>query len=51
LKSTPFKVPYGQLPPIHISYLPKDSNIEVVDKQLTKREDMLKIIKDNLKLA
>lgn len=38
-------------PPIQIPYLPKDSNIEVVDMQLTKREDMLKTIKDNLKIA
>jgi transposase InsO family protein len=51
IKSTPFEVPYGQNPPIHIPYLPKDSNIEAVDKQLTKGEDRLKTIKDNLKVA
>jgi len=51
IKSTPFKVLYGQDPPIHIPYLPTDSNIKVVDKQLTKREDRLKTIKDNLKIA
>ena len=31
LKTTPFEVLYGQIPPIHIPYLPKDSNIEDVD--------------------
>jgi hypothetical protein len=51
IKSTPFTVLYGQNPPIHIPYLLKDSNIEVVDRQLTKREDRLKTIKDNLKVA
>jgi hypothetical protein len=35
LKTTPFEVLYNQTPPIHIPYFPKDSNIDVVDKQLT----------------
>jgi len=51
IKSTPFTVLYGQNPSVHIPYLPKDSNIEAVDIQLTKREDSLKTIKDNLKVA
>ena len=51
IKTTPFEVLYGQNPLVHIPYLPKDSNIEAVDKQLTKREDRLKTIKDNLKVA
>ena len=51
IKSTPFKVLYGQAPPIHRPYIPKDSNIDAIDKQLTQREDMLKTIKDSLKLA
>ena len=51
LKTTPFEVLYGQIPPIHIPYFPKDSNVDAVDKQLTLREDMLKTIKSNLKLA
>jgi hypothetical protein len=32
IKSTPFEVLYGQNPPVHIHYLPKDSNMEVVDR-------------------
>jgi hypothetical protein len=51
LKTTPFEVLYGQTPPIHIPYLPKDSNVEAVDQQLTLREDMLRTIKANLQLA
>jgi len=42
LKTTHFEVLYGQTPPIHIPYFPKDSNIDAIDKQLTLREDMLK---------
>jgi hypothetical protein len=51
IKSTPFEVLYGQNPPVHIPYLLKDSNIEAVDRKLTKREDMLKTIKGNLNVA
>jgi hypothetical protein len=50
IKFTPFKGLYGQDPPIHIPYLPKDSDIKIIDRRLIKREDKLKTIKDNLKI-
>ena len=42
---------YGETPPIHIPYFPKDSTIEAINDFLTKREDMVNLIMINLKLA
>jgi len=42
---------YGKLPPIHLPYFPRESNIELVDKSLAKREEMLNVIKFHLKRA
>lgn len=50
-KSIPYEVLYGETPPIHIPYFLKDSIIEAIDDFLTKREDMVKLIMSNLKLA
>jgi hypothetical protein len=35
-------------PPIHIPYLSRDCALEAIDDFLTKREDMLRAIKDKL---
>ena len=40
----------GQVPPIHLPYLSGKSNIELVDRSLVKREEMLKVIKLHLKM-
>ena len=50
-KFTPYKILYGYEPPIHIPYLPNDSNIEAVDAFLIQRENMLNSIKPNLNMA
>ena len=42
---------YGQPPPIHLPYLLRESSIELVDRSLLKREQMLKVIKFHLKRA
>jgi len=51
IKATPYEIVYGQPPPIHLSYLPGESSIELVDRSLLKREQMLKVIKFHLKRA
>jgi len=50
-KATPYEIMYGQVPPIHLPYLPGESKVELVDSSLRKREEMLKIIKFHLKRA
>ena len=50
-KSILYQVLHSETPPIHIPYFPKDSIIEAIDDFLTKREDMVKLIMSNLKLA
>lgn len=39
---TPYEVPYGFPPPIHILYFSKDSIVESVGEALTRRKDMIK---------
>jgi len=51
IKATSYEILYGQPSPIHLSYLPGESNIELVDKSLMKRKEMLKVIKFHLKRA
>jgi len=50
-KATPYEIMYGHVPPIYLSYLPGESKVELVDRSLRKREEMLKIIKFRLKRA
>ncbi|XP_073111078.1 uncharacterized protein [Elaeis guineensis] len=38
IQTTPFEALYGVPPPIHIPYVPGDSNVEAVDLQLRSRE-------------
>ncbi|GJT37161.1 retrotransposable element Tf2 [Tanacetum coccineum] len=42
---------YGQPPPLHIPYVAKDSNVEVVDRTLQVREQTIQLLKFNLKKA
>lgn len=48
---TPNEIVYNQPPPLHLPYLPRESNNEVVDRSMQKREDMLKVLKENLAKA
>ncbi|GJT85483.1 retrotransposable element Tf2 [Tanacetum coccineum] len=44
IKHTPFEVVYGQAPPIHLPYLPGESNLEVVDRSLLTREQTIQLL-------
>ncbi|KAJ0909643.1 putative nucleotidyltransferase, Ribonuclease H [Helianthus annuus] len=48
IKCTPFEVIYGQPPPLHLPYLPGESNVEAVDRSLIVREEVINILKANL---
>uniref|UniRef100_A0A151UIL2 Tf2-1-like SH3-like domain-containing protein n=1 Tax=Cajanus cajan TaxID=3821 RepID=A0A151UIL2_CAJCA len=50
-KATPYEIMSGQPPPIYLPYLPRDSKVELVDRSLRKREEMLKLIKFPLRRA
>jgi hypothetical protein len=47
---TPCEVLYGFAPPIHIPYFPRDSTVASVDDLLIRREEIIKQVKDNLRL-
>ena len=51
IQMTPFEALYGFAPPMHIPYLPGDSNVEAVDIALRDREDMIAVLKRNLQRA
>lgn len=51
IKSTPYEIVYGQTPPLHVPYLAGDSHFEAVDRDLTHREALLKMLKNNLHKA
>lgn len=42
---------YGQAPPLHLPYLPHDSQVEEVDRSFMARKQILKRLKENLKVA
>lgn len=48
---TPFEALYEFVPPLHVPYLPGDSNVEAVDLALREREEMIDILKRNLEKA
>jgi len=50
-KSTLYEIIYGYPPSLHNPYFPRDSQVEVVDDCLSKRELMLQTIKRNLQGA
>ena len=45
---SPFHVVYGREPPSILDYIPKSAKIEVVDKFLLDRQDLLYQLKQNL---
>lgn len=49
INTTPYEVVYGQPPPVHLPYVPRDSALEAIDRSFTAREDMLRQLKDNLR--
>nr|KYP41336.1 Retrotransposable element Tf2 [Cajanus cajan] len=51
INATPYEIVYGQPPPASLPYLPGESNVELLDRSLTKREEMLKVLKFHLKRA
>ena len=51
IKTTPFSVVYGRDPPTLLTYLPRTAKMEVVDKELVARDDLLKEVKEHIKLA
>nr|GEX27543.1 reverse transcriptase [Tanacetum cinerariifolium] len=51
LNTTPYEVVYGQASPMHIPYATKDSSVEAVDRTLQVREQVIHLIKFNLKKA
>ena len=48
IKMTPFEALYGYAPPLHVPYLPGDSNVEAVDVALRDREKMITILKKSI---
>nr|GEX61673.1 hypothetical protein [Tanacetum cinerariifolium] len=51
IKTTPFEVLYGQTPPIHNPYVAKDSSMELVDRTLKARDQVIAMLKFHLKAA
>jgi len=51
IKASPYEIVYGQTPPTYLPYLPGESKVELVDKSLQKREEMLKLAKFHMKRA
>jgi len=47
-QKTPFEILYNQDPPIHLPYLPGDSDHKEVERTLQRREEMLRQAKKNL---
>lgn len=48
IQMTLFEALYRVPPPIHISYMPNDSNVEVVDIYMMDRESVHALLKHNL---
>nr|KYP72099.1 Retrotransposable element Tf2 [Cajanus cajan] len=51
INATPYEIVYGQPPPASLPYLPGESTVELLDRSLTKREEMLKVLKFHLRRA
>nr|KYP45064.1 TMV resistance protein N [Cajanus cajan] len=51
MESSPYEIVYGQTPPTYLPYLPGESKVELVDRSLQKREEMLKLAKFHMKRA
>ncbi|XP_056696470.1 transposon Tf2-1 polyprotein isoform X1 [Spinacia oleracea] len=48
---TPYEVVYNQPPPIHLPYLPNESNNAEIDRSLLRRETMIQTLKYHLTTA
>ncbi|XP_019414654.1 PREDICTED: uncharacterized protein LOC109326422 [Lupinus angustifolius] len=51
IQATPYEVVYGQPPPTSLPYLPGKSKVQLVDRSLAKRKEMLKVLKFHLRRA
>lgn len=51
IKTTPFVVVYGREPPTLLTYLPGTARVEAVEKELMARDQVLKELKENIKVA
>lgn len=49
--TTSYEVVYCQPPPLHLPYLPGETKVEVVDRSLQKREDMINVLQFHLRRA
>ncbi|KAK2426226.1 hypothetical protein QL285_024920 [Trifolium repens] len=48
IHSTPFEIVYGQLPPVHLPYLPGESPVPAVDRTLCAQEEAIQLLKFHL---
>lgn len=48
IHTTPYEVVYGQAPPIHLPYLPGEASNLTVDRSLSAREAIIKLLKFHL---
>ncbi|CAL0310857.1 unnamed protein product [Lupinus luteus] len=51
IQATPYEIVYGQPPPAYLPYLLGESKVQLVDRSLAKREEMLKVLKIHLRRA
>ncbi|GMY29210.1 Transposon Tf2-12 polyprotein [Fagus crenata] len=51
IKRTPFEVVYGREPPTLLQYVPGTAKVAAVEEELMQRDEVLKGLKDNIKLA
>lgn len=47
----PYEMVYNQPTPLHLPYLPGESKVEVVDRSLQKREEMIALLKHHMARA
>jgi len=45
IELTPFEVVYNLPPPIHLPYLPRETQVEAVDRTMQRREAMIQMLK------
>ena len=51
IQKTPFEVVYGREPPSLLTYVPGTAKVATVEIELMKRDQILKDLKENLKMA
>lgn len=47
-QTTPYEVLYGQPPPIHLPYLPREASNQAVERTLSAREGVIQLLKFHL---